>query len=115
MTSRLTAEQVEELRAELTRSLERLNTSMKTTSRAARPVKLDQTTVGRLSRMDALQNQHMTKGLQERENAKAALLADALERLDSGEFGVCEECGGGIQFERLLLFPETRACSACLR
>jgi DnaK suppressor protein len=112
-SSRLTPEQVGLLREELTRALSRLTRSMKTTSRAARPVKLDQTAVGRLSRMDAIQNQSLTKGLQEREQVKAAQLTEALQRLETGTYGICTACGEPIAFERLLLFPETQTCSRC--
>ena len=111
----LTAEQREFLRQELERTLAKLTRSMKTTSRAARPVKLDQTSVGRLSRADALQNQSLTKGLQERERVKAAQLAEALRRLDEGTYGTCEGCAGPIEFERLSVFPETRTCARCAR
>lgn len=109
----LTPEQADVLRAELERALAKLTRSMKTTNRAARPVKLDQTSVGRLSRIDALQNQSFTQGLQERERVKAAQLTEALQRLEAGSYGTCEGCGEPIGFERLSLFPETRTCSRC--
>jgi DnaK suppressor protein len=102
-----------ELRTELQRQLRRLERSMKVTEEAARPVKLDQTAVGRLSRMDALQNQALTKNLQERELIKYALLEGALERLESGTYGTCSECAGAIPFERLLVFPEAPSCGRC--
>jgi DnaK suppressor protein len=111
--TQLTPEQVALLRADLERALAKLERSMKTTRKAARPVKLDQTSVGRLSRMDAMQNQSLTQGLQEREFAKVALLTEALERLEKGTYGICTGCAEPIQFERLMLFPETRTCSRC--
>jgi DnaK suppressor protein len=101
------------LRDELERALSRLQRSMKTTRRAARPVKLDQTSVGRLSRIDALQNQSLTQGLQEREQIRAAQLQEALQRLDTGRYGMCAGCAEPIHFERLMLFPETLTCSSC--
>lgn len=101
------------LREELERALAKLERSMKTSRRAARPVKLDQSSVGRLSRMDALQNQSMTKGLQEREQQKLALLSEALERMEAGTYGSCTGCAEPIGFERLMLFPEARTCAAC--
>jgi DnaK suppressor protein len=109
----LTPEQVVLLQGELERALAKLTRSMKTTNKAARPVKLDQTSVGRLSRIDALQNQSLTQGLQERERVKAAQLTEALKRLEEGTYGTCEGCGEPIGFERLSLFPETRTCSRC--
>jgi DnaK suppressor protein len=111
--SPLTSEQREQIRAELLHALQRLERSLKISGRAARPVKLDQTSVGRLSRIDALQNQQMTQGLQARENARYAQVVEALQRLERGGFGVCGGCGQPIPFERLLVFPETLRCAAC--
>jgi DnaK suppressor protein len=111
--ARLSDSQLGQLRAALERAVAKLERSMKSSRRAARPVKLDQTTVGRLSRVDAMQNQSLTKGLQARQHFQAAQLADALERMDNGTYVVCTGCGEPIQFERLDLFPETSTCSRC--
>lgn len=110
-----TPEQLAMLRGELESALAKLERSMKSSRRAARPVKLDQTSVGRLSRIDAIQNQSLTQGLQAREHARAALLAGALARLDEGTYGLCTGCEEAIQFERLSVFPETPTCSRCAR
>lgn len=109
----LTDDQVTELHQELTRQLRRLERSMKLTDEAARPVELDQTAVGRLSRMDSLQNQGLTKSLQERERIKLARLKEALARVEAGTYGVCPECGADIPFGRLSVFPEAPSCAAC--
>ena len=109
----LTAEHLRELRAELDRQLAKLERSMAVTDEALRPVELDQTAVGRLSRMDSLQNQGLTKNLRERETVKLALLREALKRMDAGEYGICTACGTTIPFERLFVFPETPECAAC--
>ncbi len=86
---------------------------MKSTRRAARPVKLDQTSVGRLSRIDALQNQQLTQGLQAREEAKYAQILEALASIERGTYGICTGCEQPIPFERLLIFPETLTCATC--
>jgi DnaK suppressor protein len=91
----LTAEQEDQLRDQLLRSLKRLKIS----GQAARPVTLDQTSVGRLSRIDALQNQQMTQGLEARENARYAQITEALQRLERGTYGVCAGCEQPIPFE----------------
>jgi DnaK suppressor protein len=109
----LSPAQIEEIRAELLRMRSRLERSMKATRRAARPVKLDQTSVGRLSRIDALQNQSLTQGLEEREAARYAQIQEALRRLEQGEYGTCGGCARPIPFERLLVFPETLTCATC--
>ena len=113
MSGHLTPDQLAELRAELERQLRRLQRSMKTTEQAARPVELDQTAVGRLSRMDAIQNQHLTKSLQEREVQRFGALSEALERLDDGTYGVCSACDGPIGFDRLYVVPEADDCGRC--
>lgn len=109
----LTADEVVELRALIERQIARLERSMKLTDEAARPVELDQTAVGRLSRMDAIQNQHLTKNLQERERVRYAMLCRALARIEAGAYGRCEGCGEPIAFDRLSVFPETAECGAC--
>ncbi len=111
--SHLSSSQLVQLREELLHQLRRLEKSMQVTTEAAATVELDQTTVGRLSRMDALQNQELTQSLQERERVRLALLQQALERMEAGSYGVCEGCGGAIPFERLHVFPEAAVCSSC--
>ncbi|HEV2146023.1 MAG TPA: TraR/DksA C4-type zinc finger protein [Longimicrobiaceae bacterium] len=111
--STLSPDQIGEIRDELLRTLTRLERSMKISGEAARPVELEQDTVGRLSRIDAIQNQGLAQNLQARERAQLACILDALRRIEEGSYGACSACGGAIRFERLLVFPETRTCAAC--
>ena len=102
-----------ELRADLEAELAKLERSMLITEEGLKPVKLDQTAVGRLSRMDELQNQAMTRNLHEREEMKLAGLTQALKRMDEGTYGTCTECGEEIPAPRLEVFPETATCMEC--
>ena len=111
--SPLTPAQMEQVREELVRAKEKLERSLNSTRSAARPVALDQTAVGRLSRVDALQNQGLTKELKEREQARYAQIQEALRRIGEGTHGLCTGCGRPIRFERLMVFPETLACADC--
>jgi DnaK suppressor protein len=111
----LTPAQVEELRTELERDLAKLRRTMASTADAARPVELDQTAVGRLSRMDALQNQHLTQELHDRERGREVSLTNALRRIADGTYGRCVACGGAVAYGRLLVMPEARTCAACGR
>ena len=112
--SHLDSDQLGELRHELERRLAKLEKSMRVTDEALRTVELDQTAVGRLSRMDSLQNQSLSKGLREREVVQLSQIREALERLDAGAYGVCVACGGAIPFERLFVFPEAPECASCV-
>jgi DnaK suppressor protein len=109
----LTPGQLEELSAELNRQLKKLQRSMRTTSRVMKPVQLDQSSVGRLSRMDNLQTQGLTAGLQAREEARLGQITEALKRLEDGTFGLCVVCRAPIAFERLMVFPEAPNCVNC--
>jgi DnaK suppressor protein len=113
MSDHLTPAQLDELRAELDRQLRKLTRSMRTTTRAMKPVKLDQSAVGRLSRIDNLQTQGLTRNLQEREQARLGQITGALARLDAGTYGRCVVCASPIAFERLFVFPEAPNCAAC--
>lgn len=78
-------------------------------------VTLDQQSVGRLSRMDALQNQAMAKATQARRDVEARRLATALVRIDEGEYGYCEDCGDEIPPGRLRLDPAASRCVSCAK
>lgn len=78
-------------------------------------VTLDQQSVGRLSRMDALQSQAMAKATQQRRDCERQGLQGALRRMDEGEFGYCEDCGEIIAPKRLELNPAAIKCINCAR
>ena len=86
---------------------------MGASERATEVVELDQTAVGRLSRIDSLQNQSMAKSLQEREQVKLAQILGAISRVDQGNYGLCLDCGDPIAIGRLTVFPESGECAAC--
>lgn len=79
------------------------------------PVVLDQQSVGRLSRMDALQGQAMAQAMQSRRNGRTRAIDAALERLSGEDFGWCEDCGEYIGTRRLDLDPTILRCVACAR
>lgn len=80
---------------------------------AARPVNLDQNKVGRLSRMDALQQQAMQQASQQSIRARLVAVARALQSLEAGEYGYCESCGEVIPAARLEIKPEALLCIDC--
>ena len=82
---------------------------------ARRPVALDPQSVGRLSRMDALQNQAMAQGQSRRRDVREGMIRAALARIEEGEFGSCTECGEPIAPARLALDPAVPTCIACAR
>lgn len=78
-------------------------------------VELDQTTQGRLSRMDALQGQAMAQEVARRREAEIRRIDAALARIEDDEFGYCVMCGEEIARKRLDLDPATPNCIDCAR
>ncbi len=78
-------------------------------------VALDQQAIGRLSRMDALQNQAMAKAQATRRQTEKTRLQAALRRMEEGEFGYCEDCGDEIATARLALDPAAAKCIGCAK
>ena len=68
---------------------------------AAQPVELDQTTIGRVSRMDALQDHAMAKASQQRRHMSLQRIEAALQRIAKEAFGWCLRCGEAIVRRRL--------------
>ena len=80
-----------------------------------RTVELDQQSVGRLSRMDALQSQAMAQAQQRRRDVLKSSLTAALQRLEEEEFGYCVDCGDEIEEARISASPVIMKCMSCLK
>jgi len=103
----------ETFRLKIEKALAELEDLKASTQESAKPVELDQTRLGRLSRMDAMQGQAMAKAAEERRGARVHALQKALQKIEAGEFGWCEECGKGIAKPRLLANPAVGLCIDC--
>ena len=78
-----------------------------------KPVELDQSQVGRLSRMDAMQVQEMALEQERRREIEIKRINAALVRIAEGEYGFCLKCGEGISPKRLKFDPSTPMCVHC--
>lgn len=76
-------------------------------------VELDQQGVGRLSRMDAMQQQAMAVASERRRRMRIAQIEAALKRLDTDDFGYCIRCGQPVPEERLMADPASTQCVDC--
>ena len=75
-------------------------------------VELD-SSIGRLSRMDALQNQQMALELKRRQENQLLRIENAFKRLAKGQYGLCGKCKKPIEEDRLEVFPDTVTCVRC--
>jgi DnaK suppressor protein len=80
---------------------------------ASATVELDQSRVGRLSRMDAMQGQAMSQETQRRRELELRQISAAMQRIDRGEYGYCIDCDEPIAEARLEVDPSTSRCIVC--
>ena len=77
-----------------------------------RPVELDQP-IGRLSRMDAIQQQQMSAANRREFDLRLRQVDQALKLAENGEYGLCRRCEEPIGFPRLNARPESPYCLDC--
>jgi DnaK suppressor protein len=97
---------LEAMRAELTSLLDAAASSSAT-------VVLDQSSVGRLSRMDALQSQALAQDAERRRKIELQRIDAALGRIAAGDYGYCLNCGEEIPIARLEFDPAIAICVDC--
>jgi len=58
-------------------------------------------------------NRNLTLRIRDRERKLITKIDEAIDRIDGGTYGVCEDCGGAIGAERLKARPVTTLCIQC--
>ena len=111
MTS-LTRRQLSELHEELLALKDLLLRQLHDSQEGAKPVSLDEP-IGRLSRMDALQQQHMVQANRRTAQMRLDRIEAAIRRYGTSEYGMCLDCEEDISFDRLKARPETPFCLDC--
>lgn len=109
----MTPQELDRFRALLITWREDLISTSEVRDESSGTVHLDQQSVGRLSRMDALQSQALAKAGKVRAEHQLRLIEAALKRIDLDEFGECVECGEAINPKRLEIDPTTLNCIEC--
>ena len=90
-----------------------LQARLQTLEARSAPVTLDQQSVGRVSRIDAIQQQQMAKADAGQVQRLLRRVVAARGRLEQGDFGYCSECDQVIAAARLEIQPETSLCLSC--
>lgn len=104
---------IERCRPRLQRDLEELLAPSERTVETRGPVQLDQQSVGRLSRMDAIQAQQMALAAERQRKTQINRIRRALNDIELGEFGWCAICGDEIPDGRLDPDPAVHLCINC--
>lgn len=110
--SELRKEDRDRLHASLLALADELRALLESFRENAQPVDLDEP-IGRLSRMDAIQQQNMAVANRRSAEQRLTRVEGALRRIDDGEYGDCLECGEPISLPRLEAQPEALLCVDC--
>ena len=108
----LTAVQQQQLSQKLLALKDELELLLLESSASSQIVGLDQP-MGRLSRMDALQQQAMSKANRAAHGQRLVLIEAALLAIKSGRYGECRRCEEPIGYARLSVRPESPFCLDC--
>lgn len=108
----LTGEQITELTHSLQDIRLEIEAQLDASREDARPVDLDEP-IGRLTRMDAMQQQNMTQAGRRSLEARLQQIAGALAGVQTGDYGFCRRCDELIGYPRLRARPESRLCVRC--
>ncbi len=92
----------------------RLN-EIESAKKANAPVELDQSRMGRLTRMDAMQQQAMNQAAGRLTEIERQRIRTALDRIKMGEYGYCVQCEEDIAEGRLRADPSVLTCIGCAR
>ena len=109
----LSKEQVEALRSALLDMRNNLTEQLAISKSAAAVVNLDQSMVGRVSRMDAMQQQGMAVSTRDKATRRLRRIELALNAMAKDAYGLCSQCDEAISFPRLQAQPEARLCIDC--
>ena len=71
--------------------------------------------IGRISRMDAINNKSVTEASLRQAEEKLLNLKRVLSLVGTSDFGICIKCGKPIPAGRILYRPESLTCVNCAR
>ena len=110
----MTKAELKKMKESLLRLKAELQDDAQTLKETSEPVELDQTRVGRLTRMDAMQSQQMALETVRRRKDQLVNIEGALQRIESDDYGYCFVCEEEIDIRRLRVDPSSTRCMECV-
>ncbi|MFW5851814.1 MAG: TraR/DksA family transcriptional regulator [Bacteroidota bacterium] len=101
-----------EIRRIIAREIEKTSIKIEELQSFIEPISPDNA-IGRVSRMDAIQNKTIYEASVRNSKERLHLLQEIQQNQYDNDFGTCKKCGQDIQIERLRLRPEIRFCARC--
>ena len=69
--------------------------------------------IGRISRMDAINNKSVTEAALRKARTKLEKLRIVLQKVNDEDFGICLKCIEAIPVGRILIMPQSQTCVKC--
>jgi DnaK suppressor protein len=113
MNQQLTPDQIDQLAQLIKNQLHEFSSRIDNLHEQAEPVVLDQQSIGRVSRIDAITQQQMAKAGERQAIEKIKQLQSAQLKIQDDDYGWCDGCGEVIGFPRLSIQPEVIKCLHC--
>ena len=104
--------QKEEIRKKIQAAITETEESIANLEELTKPVAPDNA-IGRLSRMDAINNRSINQSTLNSSRHKLNMLNKAKDHIDDPEFGICADCGEPIPLGRIMIMPESNLCVHC--
>lgn len=111
--SELSDDDIKQLASRLCAAQSDLEKQLKLGKEASSVVTLDQSKVGRVSRMDAMQQQQMALSTLAKTRQRLIRIKAALNAINTGDYGYCRRCDEEIGLPRLMAQPEAPLCISC--
>lgn len=108
----MTASDLEKLKSRATQKLADLEERIAAYRELTKPIPPSEA-IGRVSRMDAINNRSVNEAALRQLEAEQKQLSLAMERMREEKYGKCTRCGADIPVGRLMLMPGALRCVQC--
>jgi DnaK suppressor protein len=110
----MTDQEKKDIKARLLDEIEKTCTSIADYREITKPIS-PENAIGRISRMDAINNKSVSEAALRQAEGKLKNLRYVLDSIDEKDFGICQKCHKPIPIGRILLMPQSRYCVNCAR
>ncbi len=108
----MTQKEKDTIKEKILQEITSLETQIETLQEKVKPIAPD-CSLGRLTRLEAMGEQHVNNKILDESRVKLTRLKNALLRIDKPMFGICIECEEEIGFGRMSIRPESVRCVEC--
>lgn len=105
---------IDEMKERILREIAKTESIVKEYKEMTKPV-APENSIGRISRMDAINNKSVTEAAQRQAEDKLNKLKFVLDKVEDEDFGICKQCKKPIPIGRILLMPHSFYCVQCAK